>query len=184
MKIRRHDADDMVRVIVQPQGLAENMWVGAEVPLPESVADDHFQVEARCWIVGIEHAAQLGFDIEQRKVIRRNRLKLDANWLRRARDINRPASLRRNVLENSRTLEVLPLRHGQVNVACADAGKIILDADKLFGLGVRQRMQKHGIDDAVNRSRGSHTQSDCENHNGRETGRSRKLAKRVAQILQ
>jgi len=57
VKIRRHDADDMVRVIVEPQGSAEDMRVGAEDPLPESVADDQFKVKARRWILRIEHAA-------------------------------------------------------------------------------------------------------------------------------
>src|SRR5580658_1457161 len=57
VKIRGHDADDKVNVVVETQGSAEDVRVGAEVPLPESVADDRFKVEARCWIVGMEYAA-------------------------------------------------------------------------------------------------------------------------------
>jgi hypothetical protein len=57
VKIRRHDADDKVNVVVEPQSSAQDMRVGAEVPLPESVADDHFKIEARCWIAGMEDSA-------------------------------------------------------------------------------------------------------------------------------
>src|SRR5580698_7480555 len=57
VKIRGHDADDKVNVVVETQGSAEDVRVGAEVALPESVADDGFQVEARCGIVGMEYAA-------------------------------------------------------------------------------------------------------------------------------
>jgi hypothetical protein len=38
-----------------------------------------------------------------------------------------------------------------------NAGKIVLDADKLFGLRVGQGVQKRGIDDALNGSRGANT---------------------------
>ncbi len=55
--------------------------------------------------------------------------------------------------------------------ANANAGKIVLDADKLFGLGIGQGVQKRGIDDAVNGSRGANAQGDREDRNGRETGR-------------
>src|ERR1700735_323489 len=57
VKIRGHDADDKVNVVVETQGSAEDVRVGAEVPLPKPVADDHFKVEARGWIVGMEYAA-------------------------------------------------------------------------------------------------------------------------------
>jgi hypothetical protein len=57
VKISRHDTDDMVCIVVEPQGSAEDMWVGAEDPLPKSVADDQFKVKAGCWVARIEHAA-------------------------------------------------------------------------------------------------------------------------------
>src|SRR5580658_3512826 len=57
VKIGGHDADDKVNVVVETQGSAQDVRVGAEVPLPKSVADDHFKVEAGCWIVGMEYAA-------------------------------------------------------------------------------------------------------------------------------
>jgi hypothetical protein len=57
VKIRRHDADDMVRVVVEPQSSAENMRIRAKEAFPESVADNHFEVKARRWIVRVEHAA-------------------------------------------------------------------------------------------------------------------------------
>ena len=123
VKIRRHDADDKVNVVVETQGSAEDVRVGAEVPLPKSVADHRFEVEARRWIVGMEGAAQFGLHVEQGKIIRRDRLELDASGLRRAREIDGPASLWRYVLEDSRTLKVLPLRHGQANVVRTEPRK-------------------------------------------------------------
>ena len=134
-----HDADDREKVVVKTHGSAEDMRVGAEVSLPKSVADAYFKIEARRPVVGMEYAAQLGLHVEQCKIIRRDRLTLDASGLRRAGDIDGPAYVRRHISENPGTLKVLPLGHGQTNAARADAGKIVLDADELFGMVVGQR---------------------------------------------
>ena len=49
-------------------------------------------------------------------------------------------------------LKVVPLGLRQPYVLRADTGKIILDANELFRLRVRQRLQQRGVNHSKNRS--------------------------------
>jgi hypothetical protein len=82
MKTRRHHADDTIHVVVEPQTSAQNLRVASEGPLPQPVADHHFQREPGRFILGIKPAAQLRLHPQQRKIIRRDRLEEDPRSLR------------------------------------------------------------------------------------------------------
>ena len=43
---RRHDADDVIQIGVEPDALSQDVRIAAEVTLPQAVADDHFPVIA------------------------------------------------------------------------------------------------------------------------------------------
>ena len=68
-------------------------------------------------------------------------------------------------------LKVPPFGFGHSYIPCANAGKIILDAYKLFRLGVWQRMQQCRVDDAENRCCRSDAQGHRHDGNGGEAGR-------------
>src|ERR1035438_7479726 len=76
-KAARHDAHDVINVVVQAQSFADNVRVGSEFPPPEPVADHDLQVVAGSGIVRIECAAQLRVYTEDSEVIRRNVLEAE-----------------------------------------------------------------------------------------------------------
>src|SRR5215831_5628642 len=43
-KMRWHHGNDRVRLVVNPNGLAQNRWIAVKFRLPEPVADDHLEL--------------------------------------------------------------------------------------------------------------------------------------------
>ena len=183
MIARRHDADHAIQVVVQPQAFAANIRIGPESPLPKTVADETFQSKSGRLILWIKRLAQLRFHVQQRKIIRRHVKKADAFGLGRAREVHVPAPQRRNVGKNAGAPKILPFRHGHSHVPRAHAGKIILDADELVRLRVRQRVQQCRIDDAENRRCRSDAQGNRQHSDGGEAGRLAQHAQTVADVL-
>jgi hypothetical protein len=177
------DAHDVINVVVQAQSFADNVRVGSEFPPPEPVADHDLQVVAGSGIVRIECAAQLRVYSEDREVIRRNLLEAETQGLCTAGEVHvfTDAGNRRG-LEYPRTLEVSPLRDGDADALRAYAGKVVLDADQLGRVWIRQRVQQRGVNHAIDRGSGSDAQRHCGDRNERESRRSQKHANRVPQV--
>ena len=129
-KAARHDAHDLISVVVQEQSFADNVRVGSELPPPEPIADHDLQVVAESGIVRIEGAAQLRVYTEDREVIRRNLLEAETQGPSNASEVHVCAGAsNRHGLECPGTLEVSPLRNGDADALRPYAGKVILYAN-------------------------------------------------------
>src|SRR4051812_18488446 len=72
IKIRRHHADDLIKVGVHPHAPAQDVWIASEPTFPEPITDNDFPIEAGGVIFGIEGATQLRLDAKQGEIIRRD----------------------------------------------------------------------------------------------------------------
>ena len=107
------------------------MGIASERSLPQSVADDNFQIEPGRLILRIERAAQLRFHFEHRKIGGRDRKQPDSRRLRSSGEIHVTAAERRNIIKNAGALQIVPFRHGHPYVTRAYAGKIVFDGYQL-----------------------------------------------------
>src|SRR5262249_8612153 len=162
IKTGRHYADDQIHVRVHSHAPIQNVWIGGESSFPEAIANHNFPNESWRVIARIKTPTQLRLHSQQFKIIWCNAHQANSRRLFRSREIIFVKPRRRNVLENSRTLQILPfgLRHS--DIASADAGKIILNGYQLFGVWIRQRLQKRGINDSKDGRCGSNTERDCD----------------------
>jgi hypothetical protein len=87
-KTARHDAHDVIKVVVQAQSFADDLRISPEFPPPEPVAHHDLEVEAGSGIVRIEGAAQLCVYAEERKVARRNLLEAETKGLCNAGEVH------------------------------------------------------------------------------------------------
>src|SRR5438876_7330086 len=122
-------------------------------------------------VLWIETASQSRLHAQQYKIIRRDNKQPHPRRSRRAGEIILVVLGRRNVVENSGTLKVLPLRLGKSYVLRAHPGEIILDAYELLRSWIRQRMQQRSIYHTENRRCGSDAQGNCQDDDGGEAGR-------------
>src|SRR5580704_3077968 len=53
-KATRHHADNLIRVVVEPQSFSNDVRIGAELSSPEAVTEDDFQIEAGRGVARIE----------------------------------------------------------------------------------------------------------------------------------
>ena len=82
VKARWHDADDAIQVGIKTHAVVQDMRVAPEGPLPKAIANERFRNETGRVILGIEGAARLRLDAEQRKIIWRDDKQADARRLR------------------------------------------------------------------------------------------------------
>jgi hypothetical protein len=151
----------VIAIVIEAQGPAKNVRVGAEFPPPEPVADHNLQVVAGSGIVRIEGATQLRVYTEHREVIRRNLLEAETQRLCTAGEVHVCSGAgNRRGLEYPGTLEVSPLRDRDADALRAYAGKVVHNAHQLGRVWIRQRVQQRGVDHAVDRGGGSST-LDC-----------------------
>src|SRR5258708_37775562 len=72
-KILGSDADDREVMLVEGDRSSENVWIGAEAPLPQSIADHNDWMRVGCPILfGKKRASDQRFYTENVKVIARN----------------------------------------------------------------------------------------------------------------
>ena len=70
------DADHGCRFAVQPDGSANNQRIGAEMPLPKPVVEDHHRVRVPTFVAaGVEYSSQPRPSAEIGEVIRRDELR-------------------------------------------------------------------------------------------------------------
>src|ERR1700733_2033700 len=68
-EIRRHDGDDGVGIVVEPNFLAEDVGVGAEFAAPEAIAEDYCVEESRNGLRLGVHASEARLCAEQREIV-------------------------------------------------------------------------------------------------------------------
>ena len=183
LKSGRHDADDAVRVGIELHDAAEDMRIAAERAPPEPVADDNLFIEARRRIRGIEGGAELRFHSEQREVVRRDDQQSDTLRPRETGEIVVVEPGRRDILEDTGPLEILPFRRRHADVLRAHAKQIVLDSYELFGVRKRQRVQQRGVDNTENGRRRADSEGDRENGDRSEGRRTAQHAKPDAHVL-
>ncbi len=149
----RHDAGNRVAVGVERQGLADDVRVRPEAALPQAVAQDDDVGRPRdVVLVGGEGASARGGDAQQAEVRRRDELGEDALRLVGARQ------RQRLVVEGGHRFEALrPVAPvGVVGIRGAPAfharaHDVAPELDEARGIGVRQRLRPHGVDEAEDR---------------------------------
>src|SRR6266478_4368961 len=89
-KILGSNSDDREVMLVQRDRSSQNVWIGTEAPLPQSIADHNDWMRVWCQILfGKERAPDLRFYAENVKVIARNDGSPDTLWLLAAAQIKR-----------------------------------------------------------------------------------------------
>ncbi len=159
------------------------MRIAPESALPQPVSDHYVQREPRRLVLRIERVPELRLHSQHRKISRRHPFVLNPRRLRCTRQVRRPENHRHNVLKNSRTLQILPLRNRDTRVRGTRAWQIILDAYQFLRVRIGQRMQQRGVDQAENRRRRSDPQRHRQNRNEREPRRFAQHAQAKMQIL-
>ena len=183
VEVRRHHADDVVQVRVELDTSAHDVRIAGEGPLPHAIADDDLRGESRPVIPGIEGAAQPRLHPDHMEVVRRHDQQAHALGLRRAAQIVVVVPRRRDVFEDPRALEVLPLGLGHSHVPRAHSRKIVPDADQLLGPWIGQRMQEGGVHDAEDRGGRSDAHGHGRDHDGGDARRLAQHAQGAAEVV-
>ncbi len=158
-----HHADDRPRCAVQTDFLAEDARVGAELRLPQSVADDRGVgvIRRAC----IEDAAEQGLDSEHRQHVGRHLQDGKTTRLSSADQVQRVAGERAEVLERrAELLEITVVGRGELVHAAPAAActRPFAQPHERFGIRERQRPQQHEIGDRECGRIGAHPERDHE----------------------
>src|SRR5690242_20203023 len=81
---RRHHGDDRVRLIVNPNGLAQNRWIAMKFRLPEPVTDDHLELISPLLLLVGEQAPEQWLDVQDFEIASGNQPNRALLWLRRS----------------------------------------------------------------------------------------------------
>jgi hypothetical protein len=158
-------ADDRVRLAVEEDVLAHDRRVRSELRLPQRVAQKHDMVLADLVLVRPECAAERrprAVDIE---VVRGDALAAQLNRLLAPRQRRAPTGLRGHVLKHLVLLD--PVEVVQRRDAVAPAVRPLLEhADDAVGVGVRQRVQQHAVDEAEHRRVRADREGDRDDRDG------------------
>src|SRR6476661_6727867 len=171
-------------IIVDPDGTAENMWIGAIGTAPQAIADHGLCSETRHEIVRPEQPSNLRGHTQHGKVAETAIDPLDTLGLSGAGQILATLENWAYIFKYTRSrLEVVEFGLGKPNVPQSYAGLVKKDSYQTIGIGVGQRTQQNGIHDAENGRVGSHAQSQRQDSHDREGGLLDQHAQTIANIL-
>src|ERR1700685_1737521 len=157
-------------IIVDPDGTAENIRIGAIGTAPQAIADHGFWSETRREVLRTIQPSNLRDHTQHGKVSETAIDPLDTLGLSGAGQILATLKDRGHIFKYTRSrLQVIQFGLGKRNVPQSYAGLVKEDSYQTIGIGVGQRTQQHGIHDAENRGIGSDTQSQSQNRNRGET---------------
>src|SRR6266851_6045409 len=183
-KILRSDADDREVVLVEGDRSSQNVWIGAEAPLPQSIADHNDWMRVWCPILfGKKRAPDQRSYSKDVKVIPRNDSSPYTLWFLAAAQIKRQHLVGDQTGEDLILVAVVQVvdigrRESGVVACCAP------DLDKFFRLlNTGQRCQKDGLDPCEDSRVGTNAQGQCEHHRKSETWSAPKQPYAVSQIL-
>ncbi len=180
MNLRRSHPDDFAIHPVQHHGAADNAWVGAELLLPEAIAENDDPVLPGCLLCGREEAPH-------RRAHRQGLKQVGAD---RAAEgpARRPAAghvvlgvqrIARDAGEAMRTALVLPDPALGIIVVISPGRQL----HQPVLVRKRQRLKQDGIDDAEDRRIGPDAQRQGQNRHHRKAAAPVQLAQRVTNIL-
>src|SRR5215831_4520878 len=178
------NANNCKRIIVDPDGTAENIRIGAIGTAPQAIADHGLCSETRHEVLRTKQPTNLRDHTQHGKVAKTAIDPLDTLGLSGAGQILIALKDRAHIFKYSRSrLQVIQFGLGKPNVPQSYAGLVKEDSYQTIGIGVGQRTQQHGIHDAENRRVGSYAQSQSQDSHDRECGLRDQHTQTIANIL-
>src|SRR5579859_1126037 len=174
-----HHADDRERPSVDADTLAKDSRVGAEVALPQAVAQDDNLIAASLIFAGGKCPAQGGFDTEGGKKVSGDCGSVNALRFSGARQIHIAGSVGRDVLERM-TLRLPVKIIGWSNGALLPIGKSHNSIERRQG----KWMNEESLGDAEDGSVDPDAERQCDHDGSREARVLPKHARAKAQVLQ
>jgi len=175
-ELRRRDADDRERAVVQDELGADDLRRTAELPLPDVVREDDDRIGVHVAVLRRpQGAAELGAQAEELEVRGRDPVHVQAHRLLPARERERAVRLvaRQDVEGSVPARDVGERRVGEVAAALRKAGIRAGDEHQAVGIGIRQRRERHGAHAAPDRRRRADPEAERHDHRRREARRAR-----------
>ncbi len=179
---RRQHADHNVGDAVQGDGTADHVRIGAELRIPQGVAEDRHMLFPQLLFVGRKRAAERRLDAENIEVMRRNLRPAQLNWLIEARKRHGAAGLRSHVLKDG--VVFLPVQIIQRrNAVAAPARRFLQHSNDPFRFAIRQRLQQHAVHKTEDRGVGADSDGQRQDRHRGKPGTLPECPQSVAQIL-
>src|SRR6185437_10429238 len=170
-------------IIVDPDGTAENMRIGAIGAAPQAITDHGLCGETRHEVLRTKQPSNLRGHTQHGKVAETPIDPLDTLGLSGAGQILATLEDRGHIFKYTRShLEVIQFRLGKPDVPQPYAGLVKEDSYQTIGIGVGQRTQQHGVYDAENGRVSSHAQSQCHDCNRGKTWILAQQSESMAQV--
>jgi hypothetical protein len=178
------NANNCKGIIVEPDGTAENIRIGAIGTAPQAIADHGHGREPRREVLLTNQSSNLRDYTQHGKVAEIAIDRLDTFGLFGAGQILATLKDWGHIFKYTRSREqVIQFWLGKRNVPQSYAGLVKEDSYQTIGIAVGQRAQQHGIHDAENGGVGSHAQSQRQDSHDRERGLLDQHAQTIANIL-
>jgi hypothetical protein len=170
--LRGNYADDGVGLAIEFDRLADGVWIGGEVFLPEFVAEDDGAI-AGLHVGGGEHAAVQRADSENREEIFGDFRRFEALRFGAAfgGDLLRGVSMDSDGGEGSgRTANVGDIGKRDAEIGKVEEGAPSVDVDEFVGTREWERAEEDGVDDGKDGGVGADTEGESEDGNSGEGG--------------
>ncbi len=177
----RHDADDGVQVVVEPDFAADNRAIGVETPSPQLVAQHDDVRTAEAVVQGREVPPDDRHDAEHLKVVRADALSLEPLGAIHAGDRRPPGPEDRDYLERPRPLaEFAVQREGAI--AARSIAVEFQDRHDPIGARIRQRHEEDRIDGAEDGGGTADADREREHGDCREAWRCAQAPRAIPQV--
>src|ERR1700683_219802 len=162
--------DNYNGIIVEQEGTAENIRIGAIGTAPQSIADHDHGSETEREVLRTKQSSNLRGRTQHGKVAKTAIDRLETLGLFGTGQILATLKDRGHIFKYTRSrLQVIQFGLGKPNVPQSYSWLVKEDSYQTIGVAVGQRMQQHGIHDAENGRVGSHAESQSQNRNRGET---------------
>ncbi len=168
---------------VEDDGAADDRSVATEAVLPDRVTQDDDRGGAALLVVRLERAAQCRLDPEDLEIVGRYQHAVQPRGLPAAGQRHAQSSRGRQRLE--RSAEPLPVQEIERADAVARRRRRRFEhTDDAFGLGIRERLQQHGIDQAEHGSVGANANRHHPDRDGGKAAIPQQQLQPVADVTQ
>ena len=182
---RRHHADDGVRLVVEPDGLANRIQPRAEALPPESIADHRDAGRTGLFVSSGKTPSECGLDVEHVEEVHVD------NRARDALGAIEPGEREPGLTEGGQPGEAVvadapveKVGRRRVTVALSCLPVRVRDQHEIVGAREGQRPQQHGVDDAEDRGVGADADRNRQDREQKKARRPPEGARGVAEILQ
>ena len=164
-----HHAHDQDRILIDHDRPADGLRIGIQPPPPEAVADDREVRDAGRVVLAVEGPAVGGRDTENGEVIPAHQHHLDALGRVAARHVRADRQETGDRGEQVGAGLIVDQFGGRdAGVGRAKAAQLAGDAHQLSGLGILERPQHDGVDDAEDGGAGADAEREREDDDRRE----------------